>query len=332
MLGLVAMAAALTFGFRMWREPRRLGNAVWLGIAAVFGGLWLLSRLPGTGGLQTAAFVFLGLLVALAVLVLPWALIANGVVMWRRERHSGANLLSLLAGVALIGVFAVATTAVAVEHTPWFVAAALSLLLVAGYFAFLFAALLAYSVLYGRIGRRTRADAIIVLGSGLAGDRVPPLLASRLDRAVECLRKAAGNDAVIVVSGGQGADETVSEAAAMSAYLRAAGVPAERIILEDRATTTEQNLRYSVGLLDERRRAGAVLAVTNNYHVFRTAVLSRRLGLRLDVVGARTASYFVPSAFLREFVALVAQYWRTNLAAVLLLAASPPVLVLLSQR
>jgi uncharacterized SAM-binding protein YcdF (DUF218 family) len=331
-LGLVAVAAALVFGFRVWREPRRLGNAVWLGVAVVFGGLWLLGRLSRIGWLQTAVFVVLIVLAAFAVLVLPWALIANGVVMWRRESHSRANLLSLLAGIAMIGLFALATTAVAVGHAPWFVAAALSLLLVAGYFAFLFAALLAYSSLYGRIGRRTRADAIIVLGSGLLGDRVPPLLASRLDRAAECLRTAAGSDPVIVVSGGQGADETVSEAAAMSAYLRSAGVPAERILLEDKAATTEQNLRFSVALLDEDRRDGAVLAVSNNYHVFRTAVLARRLGLRLNVVGAPTASYFVPSAFLREFVALLAQYRRTNLAAILVLAALPPVLVLLAHR
>ncbi|MGW3991874.1 YdcF family protein [Amycolatopsis sp. NPDC004772] len=331
-LGIAAAAAVLVFGFRVRREPRRLGNAIWLGIAVVLGGFWLLGRLSGAGWPQTVVFVIVAALAALAVLVLPWALLANGVVMWRRERHSVANLLSLLAGIALLGVFTLAAVAVAAGAGPWIVAAALSLVLVAGYFAFLFVALLAYSALYGRIGRRVRADAIIVLGSGLLGDRVPPLLASRLDRAAECLRGAAAPDAVIVVSGGQGPGETVSEAAAMSAYLRAAGVPAERILLEDQAATTEQNLRYSVAVLAAHDRAGAVLAVTNNYHVFRTAVLSRRLGLRLNVVGARTASYFVPSAFLREFAALLAQYRRTNLAAVLVLAVLPPLLVLLAQR
>jgi uncharacterized SAM-binding protein YcdF (DUF218 family) len=158
------------------------------------------------------------------------------------------------------------------------------------------------------VRRRLAANAIIVLGSGLLGDRVPPLLASRLDRAAECLRRVPGAEPVIVVSGGQGADEQVPEAVAMSAYLRAAGVPAERILLEDKATTTEENLRFSVRVLEKHGRTGAVLAVTNNYHVFRTAVLSRRLGLRLNVVGARTASYFMPSAFLREFVVLLAQH------------------------
>ena len=83
------------------------------------------------------------------------------------------------------------------------------------------------------------------------------------------------------------------------------GVPDEEVVLEDQATTTEENLRYSKALLVERGLTGHVVAVTNNYHVFRTAVLSRKQGLRMQVVGAPTAWYFVPSAFLREFVALM---------------------------
>jgi uncharacterized SAM-binding protein YcdF (DUF218 family) len=322
--GLFSLVAMLIFVFRVCREPRRVGNAVWLGIAVVLTGLWLLGQLSGVRWLQIAVFVTLVLLAALTVLVLPWALVANGVVMWRREGHRLANLLSLLAGLALLALFGATTAALAFGGPRWLVVAAMSALLVAGYLAFLFTTLLAYSALYGRFGRQARADAIIVLGSGLIGDRVPPLLASRLDRAIECRRRAADADPVLVVSGGRGPDELVSEAEAMAAYLREAGVPPERILLENKAVTTEQNLRFSVDLLDGHERR--ILAVTNNYHVFRTAVLSRRLRLKLDVVGAKTASYFVPSAFLREFAALLAQYRRTNLAAVVVLAAIPPLL------
>lgn len=328
--GLVSLVPALIFVYRFYREPRRLGNAVWLGIAVVLTGLWLLGRLSGVLWLQRMVVVLLALTAALVVLVLPWALIANGVVMWRREGHSVANLLSLLVGLGMIVFFVATAVVVGLGHSRWLTAAGMSLLLVACYVAFLFTALLAYSVLYGRLGRRVRADAIIVLGSGLLGDDVSPLLASRLDRALEC-RGSSPAEPVIVVSGGQGADESVSEAEAMSVYLRTAGVPAQTVLLEDKAATTEQNLRFSMNLLAEHGRTGRIVAVTNNYHVFRTAVLSRKLGLRLDVVGARTASYFVPSAFLREFVALLAEYRRLNLTAVVLLAAVPPALVLLSR-
>ncbi|MCG8914550.1 YdcF family protein [Actinokineospora sp. PR83] len=323
---MLSLAAVLVAAHRVHREPRRFGNAVWSGVAVVLAGMWLLDALSGAAWLRVVVFV----LFALVVLVLPWALIANGVVMWRREGHSLANLLSLLTGLAVLGLLVGTAAVVGFGGSRWLVVAATSLLLVAGYLAFLFLALLGYGALYGRLGARTRADAVIVLGAGLAGDRVPPLLANRLDRAIECRAHAADADPVVVVSGGRGSGELVSEAEAMGAYLREQGVPADRILLEDRATTTEQNLRNSMDLLTEHGRGGAVVAVTNNYHVFRTAVLSRRLGLPLDVVGAPTANYFVPSAFLREFVALLAQYRRTNAAAILVLAAVPPVLAVLA--
>jgi uncharacterized SAM-binding protein YcdF (DUF218 family) len=148
---------------------------------------------------------------------------------------------------------------------------------------------------------------------------VPPLLASRLDRAVRTHQPGG----LLVVSGGQGSDETISEAAAMAKYLKDKGLQDQEIVLEDQATTTAENLRFSMRLLAEQDFSGKVLAVTNNYHVFRTAVLARRLGLRLDVIGAKTSSYFVPSAFLREFVALLAQYRKLNLAVLAVLGAGP---------
>ncbi|SEP50356.1 YdcF family protein [Amycolatopsis saalfeldensis] len=326
--GVLALIAVLIFLVRFLREPRRLGNAVWFAVALVLTGLWLLGQLGRVSWLQSVVLTLFLVLALMSALVLPWALVANGVVMWRREGHRVANLLSLLAGLGLLAVFAVALTALWFGHPQWLVVVALSALLVAGYLAFVFTALLLYSVLYSRVKRRARADAVIVLGSGLLGDRVPPLLASRLDRAVVFWRRCP--EALVVVSGGQGPDELKSEAAAMAGYLVAAGVPAAQVVLEDRATTTDENLRYSVALLGERGFTGRVLAVTNNYHVFRTAVLARRLGLRLDVIGARTASYFVPSAFLREFVALLVQYRKTNAAACFVLAAGPAALALLS--
>ncbi|MDT8916132.1 YdcF family protein [Amycolatopsis sp. PS_44_ISF1] len=325
--GVLALVAVLIFVTRFLREPRRFGNAVWLALALVLTGLWLLSLIEGVTWLQTVVLVLLAVLALLSALVLPWALVANGVVMLRREGHRPANLLSLLAGLALLAVFGLTGSTVVFAQPRWLVVLAFSALLVAAYLAFVFAALLLYSVLYSRMKRRARAEAVIVLGAGLRGDRVPPLLAGRLDRAVAFWRRCP--QALVVVSGGRGPDELRSEGAAMADYLVAAGLPVSQIVVEDQASTTDENLRFSVDLLRERGFAGRVLAVTNNYHVFRTAVLARRLGLRLDVIGARTASYFVPSAFLREFVALLVQYRKTNAAACAVLAAGPVAVALI---
>ncbi|MET7996660.1 YdcF family protein [Amycolatopsis sp. NPDC005232] len=327
---ILALLADLIFFVRFLREPRRFGNAVWFAIALVLTALWLFSLTAGLVWLQAVVLIFVAVVAVVAALVLPWALVANGAVMWRREGHRPANLLSLLAGLAILAVYVFTVGAVAFTRAaPWLIVVALSALLLSAYLGFVFTALLMYSVLYSRLNRRARAAAIIVLGSGLLGDRVPPLLASRLDRGVQCYQRSP--EAFVVVSGGQGSDELTSEAVAMAAYLENAGVSRESVLLEDKATTTDENLRFSVELLRARGISGRILAVTNNYHVFRTAILARRLRLRLDVIGAKTASYFVPSAFLREFVALLVQYKKTNIAAFVVLGGFPPAFALLGQ-
>lgn len=305
--GIAAIVPALFFVIGMIRDRRRLGNAVWLGVTLVFLLLWLVFRASALGGWAAAlvGYAIVAVLLGLGF-VLPVALIANGVLMLRREGFSPANVLSLLAGLAIVGVVAAFWLATA-RTGPAVDAVIGSLLVVAAYVAFLFVSLLLYSVVYGSIGRRTGFDAVVVLGAGLIGDRVPPLLASRLDRGVHLYRRevAAGRTPLVVVSGGQGPGEAVSEAAAMREYLLGRGVPDELIVVEDRSTTTEQNLAYSAELLRAREWSGRAVAVTNNFHVFRAAVLARRLRLRMQIIGAPTAWYYLPSAFLREFAALL---------------------------
>ncbi|MBB5958693.1 uncharacterized SAM-binding protein YcdF (DUF218 family) [Saccharothrix tamanrassetensis] len=326
---IIAVLSAVLFVLGVRRDRRRIANAVWLGLTLVFAFLWLVSRddLPVWLDDAIGWAVLVGVLGA--VLVLPVALIVNGVVMLRREGRGLANLLSLLTGVAIIVLVAFFVLALADERT-WVHAVVGSLVIVAAYVAFLFVSLLLYSIIYGKTGRRTGFDAVIVLGAGLNGSRVPPLLASRLDRAAAVFRRevAAGHAPLVVVSGGQGADEDVSEATAMRRYLIGRDVPEELIVLEDRATTTEENLRYSRALLTERGHTGRTVAVTNNFHVFRTAVLARRMRMRLEVIGSRTAWYFLPSAFLREFVALLARHPITHTVLPGLLVALYLLLVL----
>ncbi|HEY3480418.1 MAG TPA: YdcF family protein, partial [Streptomyces sp.] len=282
-LPVAAAVALVVFATRLAREPRRLGNAVWLGVALLLTGLWLL-RSETLGPVVAGV---LGVVVVLAALVLPVALVANGVRMWRREGRSPGNLLSLAAGIGL----AVLEALLFVPLGRWGSALVATATLLAAYFGFLFVSLLVYSVVYSRITRRDGVDAIIVLGCGLAGDRVPPLLAGRLDRAHRLWSREPA--ALLVVSGGRGPDEQVTEAEAMHAYLVDRGVPDSVIRREEQARTTEENLRFSAALLPASARR--VVAVTSNYHVFRTAVECRRLGLPFHATGSPTAGYFLPS-------------------------------------
>jgi uncharacterized SAM-binding protein YcdF (DUF218 family) len=134
---------------------------------------------------------------------------------------------------------------------------------------------------------------------------------------------------MMIVSGGQGDDERTSEAAAMAAYLTAHGFPADRLTCEDQSSTTEENLAFSKAIMDAARPAGSegkgprCVIVTSNYHVFRTAIIARKAGIRGQVTGSRTAGYYWPSAMLREFAAVFLRYWAVNLAICSALAVTP---------
>jgi uncharacterized SAM-binding protein YcdF (DUF218 family) len=134
---------------------------------------------------------------------------------------------------------------------------------------------------------------------------------------------------VLIVSGGQGGDERMPEAEAMAAYLAGRGFPAGSLAREDRSRTTEENLAFSKVIMDAARPAGPAgrgprcVIVTSSYHVFRTAIIARKAGIRGQVTGARTAGYYWPSAMLREFAAVFLRYRVVNIGICCLLALAP---------
>ena len=155
-------------------------------------------------------------------------------------------------------------------------------------------------------------DYIIVLGCAIRKDGTPtPLLRGRLDRALAFAReqeKTSGKAPVFVLSGGQGSDEVISEAACMARYLSEQGVGEERMILEDRSTDTEENMGNSKALIFARDPGAKVAFSTTNYHVFRSGLKARRVKMRALGMGAKTKWYFWPNAAVREFVGLLTQH------------------------
>ena len=270
-----AMVFAFMFAKNYRKEPRQFRNALYF--------------------LLLCLFALYGLSIQFD---LPWLVLIG--------------LAAIPFGTVALVVFLLANTCVGgpvllfVQAPPIVLALALLVLMEGSYVAFTFAALLLYSWLYRRLPKRRDYDYIVVHGAGLSGTKPTPLLAARLDKAVE-LWEADHRRAVIIASGGQGADEEVSEAEAMRTYLvEERGVPADAVIEEDRSTTTMENLRNSKAIMDARSGAGAYRAavVTSDYHVFRTAEYAHKIGLAADGVGSRTARYFWPTAFIREYVAV----------------------------
>ena len=191
------------------------------------------------------------------------------------------------------------------------------------YAGVVFVAFLVYSVVYGRMQHRVQPAALVILGSRVIDGRVPPLLASRLDRALQLYRKqaATGPAPLLIPTGGKGDDETRAEGAAMAEYLLAHGADPADVRPEVEARNTRENLLLSAAVQAEAGRPGPALAVTNNYHVLRTAVLARQTGTDTQVVGSPTARYYVPSAFLREFVAVVVEHKRLHLVVAAIVLA-----------
>ncbi|MFC7430629.1 MULTISPECIES: YdcF family protein [unclassified Agrococcus] len=326
MPGPLAIALAIVGIVLASRDPRRLVPGVLLTLAAASLVTTLASTLvtglDDVGALLgvddrarglAQALLLIGI-PALAGLALGLALVVNGVLMLLRERRSPAHALSLAAGVAIVALYALGWLTIAAELG---VVAVLVVLLAApvGYLGIVLLAFLGWSLAYGAIARRAPvAAAVVVLGAGLVDGRVSPLLASRVARAVELAQRDPRT--LLVLSGGQGADEPRSEAAAMAEHAETLGVASHRMLLEDASTTTEENLRRTRALLDERGLRGPVTVVTSDYHAFRAATLLRRLGMRGHALGARTAAYYLPSALLREYVALLRDHLRVHAAIV----------------
>lgn len=314
-----------------YRDPRRLLPGVLLGLAATSLVAWIVRSVLELGaalaGFDEQARNLVGGLLMLTVpllagLTLGVALVLNGVTMLRRERRSLANRLSLLAGIAVLGIIGAGLVSVL---TGWLLPAIVLLLFAApiGYVGFAFAVFLAWSLVYARVARLAPpTSAVVVLGSGLIGGRVPPLLAQRVALGVEVqgieardVEVRGQRRPVLVLSGGQGPDEPRSEGEAMAEHARGLGAPPEYLLVEAASRTTEQNLRYSRALLADAGVEGPLLAVTNDYHAFRAATLLRRLGIPGHAIGARTARYYLPSAMLREFIALLRDHRVLNVVA-----------------
>lgn len=138
------------------------------------------------------------------------------------------------------------------------------------------------------------------------------LLQDRLDTALAYLEEHPGM--TVVVSGGQGPDEPESEAQCMADYLTEHGVAGEQILLEDQSHNTDQNLRYTIGLLAEKGydTTGDILVVSNGFHLTRVRMLwGRAVGGAYNLSTLAAPSSHGPSRlkmYIREPLALVKSF------------------------
>ena len=269
------------------------------------------------------------LVLSVALFLVPLLLVWNGIVILKRESVSLSSCLPLLMGLVIAaGEIASVLYFVRDSYDVLSVLNRPVLFLIGAtvfYAAALLLAFVLYMLLLPILPRKKVFDTVIVHGCALIhGDQISRILSRRLDLALK-LYLRSGEKALLVVSGGKGSDETVSEAAAMRGYLLEKGVPNEKILLEDQSHSTRENLRFTDQLLLERGGGGRAALVTSGYHVFRCVWIAHELSFRCTGFGAPVAAYYWPSAVIREFIAVYSRkrYFFAALAGYLLLVIAP---------
>ena len=150
-------------------------------------------------------------------------------------------------------------------------------------------------------GTQEHLDYLIVLGAQVRGTRVSRALAQRLDCAAVYLKEH--EDTLVIVSGGQGPGEDISEAQAMAEYLERAGIAPERIRKEGRSVNTAQNIRFSMEWMEKEDPKVGI--VSNDFHVFRAVHIAKAQGVKAEGIPEPSTPGMYPHNMTREAVALV---------------------------
>ena len=276
--------------------------------------------LIGIGGRYGIRILVLFTNIVLAgVMIAPFFLIHNGIVMIKKEGARLSHMLSLGSGVLILAgeITGVAVLIMgfftnsreentAICRTPLFITGTLFTVTIA-YASISFLMYMSYILILQIVPWKKDFDYVIIHGSGLInGDKVSKLLKDRLDKAVEVYHRGTGTPKLIP-SGGKGSDESISEAEAMKRYLMEKGIPETDIIEEDKSTTTFENLMFSRKIIDSAGGSKKTALVTSNYHVYRALRYCRRMDFKCTGIGSHVAFYYWPSALIREYIAVHAE-------------------------
>ncbi|GAB2026638.1 YdcF family protein [Lactovum odontotermitis] len=270
-------------------------------------------------------FVFGPAFISIFIIV---SIIVLTVKMWRRESKSVANLLLPLIMIIFFVLSVIYSWINGLPKAEWDWLRILATIypVLAIYLTWQFMVFYVSSRAYGRRARKftTKYKYYVVHGAGLVGGKkVGTLLANRIKAAVN----AAGEDTVLVLSGGKGDDEHLSEAQAMQNYaVNELKFPIARTMLEDQSRTTYENLVNSAKMINDK-----FLIFTSDYHVFRTVLFAAQL--KLDAQGGsggKTAFYYRVPAFIREFIAVLNSQRKKHIIIVGCFIAFFVVLALLS--
>nr|WP_309100080.1 YdcF family protein [Fredinandcohnia onubensis] len=148
------------------------------------------------------------------------------------------------------------------------------------------------------------ADYLIILGAKVNGEIPSLALQYRIDAAAEYAKE--NENTILIASGGMGPGEDITEAEAMRRELVEKGISESRIYLEDRSTSTYENIKFSKEFIPEDAKLGIV--VTNDYHLYRSVQIAKDANLKVKGLPAKTPRITLVKAYGREYLSVTKYY------------------------
>ena len=285
------------------------------------------------------SFSYFAMLTLPCIIIMALYSIVTNIVFIKKEGFDPRRLLGVILGfLAIIGLFGsqtiyFITSKLLLNTEKQFIKYALNICINAT-LSYLYTLIIA--TLYCNIRAATHIptydkDFIIILGSKINKDgTLTPLLKGRADKAIEFGQKqyeTTKKKIIYIPSGGKGNDEITSEAAAIKKYLIEKGIKEKQIIIEDKSTTTNENMHFSKNKIDEINKDAKISFSTTNYHVFRSGVIANNQGIECEGIGSKTKWYFYTNALIREFVANLVQERKSHIILLIMINISLLILI-----
>lgn len=280
------------------------------------------------------SFSYFAMLTLPCIVIMSIYSIITNIVLIKKEGFDHKRLLGIFLGfLAILGLFGTQTlyyviTNLLINTDRQFIKFTLDICINASlsYFYTLIIATLYCNNRAARHKPKFDKDYVIILGSKINADgTLTPLLRGRVDKAIEFANKqyeTTKKKIIYIPSGGKGKDETMAEATAIKNYLIEKGIDSKQIIIEDKSRNTQENMKYSKAIIDERKTEGKIIFSTTNYHVFRSGVIANKQGIDCEGIGSKTKWYFYTNALIREFIANLVQEKRSHIILLLMINIS----------
>ena len=285
------------------------------------------------------SFSFFAMLTLPCIIVLALYSIITNIVLIKKEGFSPYNLLGILLGaVAIIGLLGSQTLYYVISNLlvgtdKQFIKYAIDICVNAtlSYLYTLVIATLYCNIKASKHVPNYDKDFVIILGSKIRDDgTLTPLLKGRVDKAIEFAKEQYEKNKkkiIYIPSGGKGTDEVISEAQAIKNYLISKGINKKQIIIEDKSTSTTENMKYSKLKIDNINSDGNIIFSTTNYHVFRSGVIASNQGIKCEGIGSKTKWYFYTNALIREFIANLVEEKTSHIILILSINISLLILI-----